>query len=166
MSVKDLIDAIASGSATETQAAFSQVMAEKISARLDDMRVEVAQGMFQEGYSSKKKMKEEDECNDKDEKEMDEELNLEDYSLEEIEEFMMSEDFEQLDELSKNTLGSYVKKATTSRNKMWKDMPKNKTSGYPEKTMSKVMNRNDSIRKAQDKLAKEEYDLDISEDFE
>ena len=41
-----------------------------------------------------------------------EELTLEDYSLEELEDFMMSEDFEQLDELSKATLGSYVKKAS------------------------------------------------------
>ena len=41
-----------------------------------------------------------------------EDYTLEDYSLEEIEDFMMSEDFEQLDELSKATLGSYVKKAS------------------------------------------------------
>ena len=41
-----------------------------------------------------------------------EELTLEDYSLEELEEYMMSEDFEQLDEISKATLGSYVKKAS------------------------------------------------------
>ena len=48
MSVKDLISAIASGSAINTENAFNQVMAEKISARLDDMRVEVAQSMFKE----------------------------------------------------------------------------------------------------------------------
>ena len=41
-----------------------------------------------------------------------EELTLEDYSIEEIEDFMVSEDFEQLDEISKATLGSYVKKAS------------------------------------------------------
>jgi len=41
-----------------------------------------------------------------------EEFTLEDYSLEELEDFMVSEDFEQLDELSKATLGSYVKKAS------------------------------------------------------
>jgi hypothetical protein len=41
-------------------------------------------------------------------------LNLKDYSLEELEEFMVSEDYEQLDELSKTTLGSYVKKASDS----------------------------------------------------
>jgi small-conductance mechanosensitive channel len=34
---------------------------------------------------------------------------VENYSLEELEEFMVSEDFEQLDELSKNTLRSYLK---------------------------------------------------------
>jgi hypothetical protein len=93
-----------------------------------------------------------------------EQLGLEESSGEELEDFMMSEDFEQLDELSKKTLGSYVKKATTSRNKMYKDMPKNKTSGYPEKTMSKIMNRNDSIRTAQDKLTREEVEIDMSED--
>ena len=47
MSVKDLINAIASGSAVETEQAFNSVMAEKISARLDNMRVEVAKNMFQ-----------------------------------------------------------------------------------------------------------------------
>jgi hypothetical protein len=41
-----------------------------------------------------------------------EELCLEDYSMEELEDFMMSEDFEQLDELSKKALSSYVKSAT------------------------------------------------------
>jgi hypothetical protein len=45
------------------------------------------------------------------------ELNLEDFSLEEIEEFMVSEEFEQLDELSKSTLGSYVNKASDSATK-------------------------------------------------
>ena len=42
------------------------------------------------------------------------ELNLEDFSLEEIQDFMMSEDFEQLDELSKTTLGKYMRKANVA----------------------------------------------------
>ena len=41
-----------------------------------------------------------------------EETELENYSLEELQEFMVSEEFEQLDELSKSTLGSYVNKAS------------------------------------------------------
>ena len=42
------------------------------------------------------------------------ELTLEDFTIEDIEEYMMSEDYEQLDELSKNTLASYIKKASHS----------------------------------------------------
>jgi hypothetical protein len=43
---------------------------------------------------------------------LDESLFEEDITLEELEDFMMSEDFEQLDELSKKTLGSYMQKAS------------------------------------------------------
>lgn len=45
--VKDLIDAIASGDSLAIDAAFNTEMATRISDRLDDMRVEVAQNMFQ-----------------------------------------------------------------------------------------------------------------------
>ena len=44
------------------------------------------------------------------------EATLDSYPLEEIEEYMQSEDFQQLDELSKVTLGHYVKKASTNVN--------------------------------------------------
>ena len=50
---------------------------------------------------------------DLDEAEFDE-LDLDKYSLEEIQEFMESEDYSNLDELSKATLGSYIKKAAQS----------------------------------------------------
>lgn len=40
-----------------------------------------------------------------------EEFTLEDFSVEELEDFMVSEVFEQLDEISKKALGSYVSKA-------------------------------------------------------
>lgn len=46
--VQNLIQAIASGNAMDTEAAFNAAMAEKISTRLDDMRVSVAQNMFKE----------------------------------------------------------------------------------------------------------------------
>lgn len=42
----ELINAIASGDATQTESAFGSAMAEKISAKLDDMRVQIAQNMF------------------------------------------------------------------------------------------------------------------------
>lgn len=45
-SVKNLISAIAAGDAVGTENAFNATMAEKISAKLDDMRIAVAQNMF------------------------------------------------------------------------------------------------------------------------
>jgi hypothetical protein len=45
-----------------------------------------------------------------DEVELEEELNLEDYSLEELEIFMESEEFQQIDEISQNTVSSYLTK--------------------------------------------------------
>ena len=43
-----------------------------------------------------------------------EDLTLEDFSVEELEEYMVSEEFEQLDEVSKETLKSYIKKASVN----------------------------------------------------
>lgn len=43
---KDLINAIDSGNAMETESSFNAAIAEKIAARLDDMRANIAQNMF------------------------------------------------------------------------------------------------------------------------
>lgn len=74
--VRDLVDAIVSGDSIAIENAFNAEMAERISTKLDDMRLDVAKNMFNEAYGcgSKKKMKEED-CCDKDEKELDEAIN-------------------------------------------------------------------------------------------
>ena len=96
-SIKELISAIAEGDTLAIEDSFNTVMSYKIADRLDSMRVDVAQSMF--GSVVEESV------------ELEEELNLEDYSVEELEDFMMSEDFEQLDEVSKKTLGSYVTKA-------------------------------------------------------
>ena len=66
------------------------------------------------------KMKDEEEDDDSEEDNDDEDdmkkesFDLSDYTVEELEDFMKSEDFNQLDELSKKTLGSYIKKASDS----------------------------------------------------
>ena len=44
--VQNLVQAIQAGDAIETEQAFANAMAEKLSTRLDDMRQSVAQGMF------------------------------------------------------------------------------------------------------------------------
>ncbi|NBP03236.1 MAG: hypothetical protein EBU90_24685 [Proteobacteria bacterium] len=48
MSVRDLIDAIYVGDSESIETAFNREMAERISTRLDTMRVEVAKNMFNE----------------------------------------------------------------------------------------------------------------------
>ena len=44
--VRNLIDAIATGDAVNTEKSFNAAIAEKITAQLDTMRQNVAQGMF------------------------------------------------------------------------------------------------------------------------
>lgn len=46
MTTKDLIDALAAGDASGIETSFNDAMAERISARIDDMRTQVAQSMF------------------------------------------------------------------------------------------------------------------------
>jgi hypothetical protein len=44
--INTLVNAIATGDALETENAFSAAMAQHVSARLEDMRMNVAQSMF------------------------------------------------------------------------------------------------------------------------
>jgi hypothetical protein len=97
------------------------------------------------------------------------ELTLEDFTPEELEEFMQTEDYEQLDELSKATLGSYVKKASvdsTISRKLATDFehrgdrakkPSMKASNYEleKEYKRKSWKRRDNINKAVDRLTKE-----------
>jgi len=52
MSTRDLIDAIESGNSVEIQTTFEQAMAERIVAKLDDLRVQVAKNMFNESVDT------------------------------------------------------------------------------------------------------------------
>ena len=150
-SIIDLITAIAEGDTIGIEDSFNTVMSYKIADRLDSMRVDVAQGMF--GSVVEESV------------ELEEELNLEDYSVEEIEDFMMSEDFEQLDELSKATLGSYVDK---SRHDLYnKQIQYRNTGDMPErkKLQDKATKRGSGISKAVGKLTKnEEYELEEADE--
>lgn len=44
--IQDMIDAIATDKPVDAQSAFDEIIGEKITSRLDDMRVQVAQNMF------------------------------------------------------------------------------------------------------------------------
>lgn len=90
---------------------------------------------------------------DEGDEDIDESFDLSDYTVEELEDFMMSEDFEQLDEIGRKTLSSYIGKALKSKDKasgrtFTQEILRAKAKD--EKTFQK---RRDGIRLAADKLS-------------
>jgi len=89
VSAKELVDSILSAKAFEA-----------LEAKKQDLATTLFSGITDAGVSEPVTVGEETE------------FNLEDFTPEEIEAFMQTEDYEQLDELSKEKLGKYVKSAT------------------------------------------------------
>lgn len=100
--VLDLIQAIDSGDSVAIESAFNAEMAARVSAKLEDMRVNVAENMFSESCGSKKKMSEE-ECDDEEDDEEDEKM-----TKEELETFIASEGFAELSEEDQQVLKNHV----------------------------------------------------------
>lgn len=104
-------------------------------------------------------------------------LNLEDFSADELQEFMQTEQYEQLDELSKKTLGSYINKASADANSSASDAGGNFANAHTAKlhgmaggekelnkastNMNKVSKRQAGISKAVSKLTKEGLDENL-----
>jgi hypothetical protein len=148
MTSRNLIDFAQNDDAVSFRKELYADIHDRVMAHIDAKKQEVAQNMFKK------------------------ESTIEDYSLEEIEQFMHSEEYEQLDELSKNTLGNYVKKAShdvatksaavgrfsqTSRDKSAAQdyTSAKKDSNVADKAFSSSWNRRKNIAKAVDRLAKE-----------
>ena len=90
-----------------------------------------------------------------------ESFDLSDYTVEEIKDFIMSEEFDQLDELSKATLGSYIKKSSDDRAQNAFNVGKSiDLIGKSGKINYKGLKRRQGISTATDKLTKESFDLD------
>jgi len=104
------------------------------------------------------------------------ESDLEDFSIEDIESFMQTEDYNQLDELSKNTLASYIKKrshdvaamgAVTRKHAMDSEAARKdqnysqarKSDDKANKAFMKGWKHRQNIGKAVDKLTKEELEF-------
>jgi hypothetical protein len=84
---------------------------------------------------------------------------VEGQSLDAIVEFMMDEEYKSLDELSKKTLGSYVKKAALDIGSKGVDMGTNAANGkHDPKSMVKYVSRIKGINKGTDRLTKEATD--------
>jgi len=86
------------------------------------------------------------------------ELTLEDFTPEELEEFMQTEEYEQLDELSKDTLYSYVKKSEKDQDDQFKKIGKGIRDSDPKsanKAGHKFSMRSIGQDRAENRLAKE-----------
>ena len=88
MSTTQFIDELAAGNASGAKDILNDMLSARAFEALEGRKIEIAQNIFNGSQVQE------------------EQLNLEDFSLEELEEFMVSEEFEQLDEVSKKTATS------------------------------------------------------------
>jgi len=75
----------------------------------------------------------------------------------------MHEEVEELDELSKQTLASYVNKAGDSRTVQGYTMAKSNSTAIKKRALNRDVNRMTGIRRATNRLAKEEVELSADE---
>ena len=95
-----------------------------------------------------------------------ESFELDNYSMEELLDFVVSEDFDRLDELSKKTLGSYIRKASSDRAHSTRSAGVEMSGGGPKRRENidkhefHAEKRAVGISKAVDKLTQESIELD------
>lgn len=85
-------------------------------------------------------------------------------SLEELEQFIVSEEFEQLDELSKNTLGNYVKKASMDYASNRMKMTKQGDADAEKRRTGVKVAKAKLGEEVETEEEEEEFKVDVSED--
>jgi hypothetical protein len=164
MSVKDIFAAAFNKDASSFETAFSSVMKEKVIAAVENKFFAVEEYELEES-----KYEDDEEEDDEDDEELEEKkLTAKDVknalasakakpketvSLKKPP-FKMDEEAEELDELSKKTLGSYTKAAANDIGHLQRDIT-NREPGY-KSLQAKRNNRRDGIERAVDRLTKEE----------
>lgn len=155
----DLINAIDAGQSLKIHSIFEELINSRLVEAIEQRRAEIADLVFNGPVVE--------------EAQLDEEFvqEMSQYDIKDVLEFMLSEDFVSLDELSKTTLGSYVKKAVgrqLGRKEMqsyhYNNREKKALAGDVEgskeahdnykKTLKKIVKTDSSINKAVDRLVK------------
>jgi hypothetical protein len=112
MSLEKIVEEALAGRPLEMKEAFEEAIQARVLAALEEKYKKMA--MKEEDDEDEDDEDDEDEDDededDEDEDDMDESFDLSDYTVEELEGFIESAEFDQLDEISKKTLRSYVKK--------------------------------------------------------
>lgn len=155
----DLINAIDAGQSLKIHSIFEELINSRLVEAIEQRRAEIADLVFNGPVVE--------------EAQIDEEFvqEMSQYDIKDVLEFMLSEDFVSLDELSKTTLGSYVKKAVGRQlgrkeiqsyhyNNREKKALAGDVEGSKEahdnykKTLKKIVKTDSSINKAVDRLVK------------
>ncbi len=155
----DLINAIEAGQSIKIHSLFEELVNARLVDAIEQRRAEIADLVFNGAVDE--------------EVQLDEEFvnEMSQYDMVDLVEFMMSEEFSTLDELSKTTLGSYVKKAVGRQlgrkeiqsyhyNNREKKALAGDVEGSKEahdnykKTLKKIVKTDSSINKAVDRLVK------------
>lgn len=141
--IKNLIEAIASGDLVTSKKILESVLADKVTQRIEERKQEIAESLFIEEETV----------------EVDKEI---------LESYLQSEEFEQLDELSKDTLKSYIKKAgpdvaakdTEAKHHagLYRNHWRLDSRFKADRLSAKSKSRKDSMGKAVDRLTKEEFE--------
>jgi len=129
--VNDLINAIVEGDASKIDAAFNSEMATRISAKLEDMRVTVAQSMFAT-----------EQVEEQIEEEVEEEVELTEEEVDEILDSITEEDLAEIDTITEEQIEEASYSAKSAR--------AGKDIGKPGKNFEKI------AKKAGEKYGSEE----------
>ena len=194
--MKTLIASILSENMVQATEAFDQLLSDKIAVTIAEAKIEVAQNLFGGQLDEAKNPKIDLYHNGvykvsttrsptvkhavagykaaypdldgeiKGAKAVKESFELDNYSMEELLDFVVSEDFDRLDELSKKTLGSYIRKASSDRAHSTRSAGVEMSGGGPKRRENidkhefHAEKRAVGISKAVDKLTKESIELD------
>ena len=161
--IRDLIDAIESGKTVDIQQHFESIMTDKMLNAIEQRKHDIAQGLFKESVEEEQIEEDVDileELSQLDESELDEFLSeLDESEMEALLQYV--EESEQLDELSKQTLGNYIKKASTDiHNSAWRSKEGFERGDYAKGTdnFKKSAKRQMGTIRAVQKLTKEEVE--------
>jgi hypothetical protein len=138
----NILASIINNKPIEAQEQFGAAMSSILKTRIDNMRQDVAKNVFNNIQEN-------------------EEWVLEDFNIDELTNFLKSDTYKSLDELSKETLGNYIKKATNDHgNKNFQygmasdDLYDKIPSKDAKKIRKNASKREAGIKKAVDKLVK------------
>ena len=163
--IRDLIDAIESGKTVDIQQHFESIMTDKMLNAIEQRKHDIAQGLFKESVEEEQIEEDVDileELSQLDESELDEFLSeLDESEMEALLQYV--EESEQLDELSKQTLGNYIKKASTDiHNSAWRSKEGFERGDYAKGTdnFKKSAKRQMGTIRAAQKLTREDLELE------